>query len=358
MAEKAFSQKHRRGAVICGAYGMGNAGDDAVLAAICAALRRIDGDMPITVLARRPGETALRFGVEAVHPFAVLRWLRAMRRAALFLSGGGSLLQDVTSRRSLRYYLFTIRMARRRGCAVQLYGCGVGPLLREASRRRTAETLNACADVVTLRDEASLEALRALGVTGPRLLLAADPALSLPPSAGEPERAAGFVLREWPGVHGHIGAFAACARHVWETYRREPVFFCLAPGDRAPARAVCDRLEAEGVPCSLSVDSRRVGRMSLVLSMRLHGLVFALRDGVPAAGIGYDPKVDAFCAEAGFPCLDLGAVTGEALCALADEAVRLDGEALAAAAEKLRRRELTNGRAAAQLLEDQSSRSE
>ena len=58
------SRPPRRGAVICGAYGMDNAGDDAVLTAIVAQLRRIDGDMPITVLAHQPKKTAARFGVE------------------------------------------------------------------------------------------------------------------------------------------------------------------------------------------------------------------------------------------------------------------------------------------------------
>ena len=45
----------RNGAVLAGAYGMSNAGDDASLMAIAAALRRLERDMPITVVSRRPG---------------------------------------------------------------------------------------------------------------------------------------------------------------------------------------------------------------------------------------------------------------------------------------------------------------
>lgn len=350
MSKQFSSRKPRRGAVICGAYGMGNAGDDAVLAAVVASLRQVERDMPVTVLARQPEAVARRFGVQAVHPLRILRWMAAMRRSKLFLSGGGSLLQDVTSRRSLFYYLLTIRLAKKSGCAVQLYGCGVGPLLRERSRRETASVLNACADVITLRDGQSAALLREIGVTVPPVRVAADPALSLPPAKGEREKAAGFALRDWPGFREHIPALAACAEYVWKTYRREPVFLCLASEDRAPARAVCRLLEEKGVPCSVSVDSRRASRMSFLISMRLHGLVFALRDGIPAAGIRYDPKVSAFCREAGLPCLALEDVSEERLRALADAAAHLDGEALAAAAEELRRRELANSRAAAQLL--------
>ena len=349
MTTRASARRERRGAVICGAYGMGNAGDEAVLASIAASLRRIEADMPVTVLSRRPEAEGRRIGGEGVHPLRVLRWMRAMKRARLFISGGGSLLQNVTSRRSLAYYLFTIRLAKKCGCAVQLYGCGIGPLLDERARRDTALTLNTCADIITVRDEASAELLRELGVSAPRILLAADPALSLPPGQGEREKCVGFVLRDWPGLGERLPALAAAARRCYECYRLTPVFFCFAPADRGPARAACRLLAAEGIPCSTSVDARRAGRMSLVISMRLHGLIFALRDGAPAAGISYDPKVDAFCREAGLPCLPLELAGEEALTALIDEAALLDGESLSSALGRLKRRERVNEAAAAQL---------
>ena len=90
--------------------------------------------------------------------------------------------------------------------------------------------------------------------------------------------------------------------------------------------------------------------MAVVLSMRLHGLVFALRDGVSAAGISYDPKVEAFCSEAGMPLVKLENVTAQALCELADFAMHMDGEHLSAAARTLRQREQVNAAAAAELL--------
>ncbi len=233
---------------------------------------------------------------------------------------------------------------------MQLYGCGVGPLEDENSRDAAARTLNDCADVITLRDEESAEELKNLGVDKPRVLLAADPALAGASAAGEREKAVGFALRSWEGFWSHVPDFGLAARYAWETYRLRPVFLCLAPGDREAARSVCEALE--DVPVSVSVDSRRVGRMSLVISMRLHGLVFALRDGVPAAGVSYDPKVSAFCRQAGLPCLSLADAEAEALCRLIDEAAQLDGEELRSSARKLAERERVNGRAAAQLLSD------
>lgn len=44
----------RSGVVVCGAYGMGNSGDEAILDAIVAELRSIDPLMPVTVMTRDP----------------------------------------------------------------------------------------------------------------------------------------------------------------------------------------------------------------------------------------------------------------------------------------------------------------
>ena len=338
----------RRGILICGAYGMHNAGDDAVLAAIRAALRRLDETAPVTVIARGGKKTGRAAAMAGINRLNAPRWLWAMGRAKLFILGGGSLLQDVTSRRSLWYYLIMLRCAKAMGCAAMLYGVGAGPILREKERQRAGAILNACADVIVVRDGDSLKTLADWGVTEPRVLLGADPALSLPASSGERERKAGFVLRGWPGFWAHVPEFAQAVRYVYERYKLPPVFFCLAPEDRQAVKSVC--VELDGVPYTVSADPRRVGRMAAVLSMRLHGLVFALRDGVPAAGVSYDPKVDAFCKEAGFPMVALEDVTAESLTELADFAMHMDGEHLSASARTLLSREKTNAAAAAELL--------
>lgn len=307
------SHSPRRGVVICGAYGMDNAGDDAVLSAIVDELRRIDRNIPITVMARKPKETAARFGIDAVHPLRLHQWLAAMNHAALFISGGGSLLQDVTSRRSLFYYLAAIRLAKRQGCHVMLYGCGIGPLIRKRSRTKTAEILNTCADVITVRDGQSEALLREIGVTAPPVHRSADPALSAAVDGRDRERSIGFVVREWRGFEARLSALAAAAWYAGEAYRLTPVFLCLSPDDRNAARTLCKALEDAGVSCSVSSDARRIARMSLVVSMRLHGLIFSLRSGTPACGLSYDPKVSAFCAEACLPVLDWDALTADAL---------------------------------------------
>ena len=48
-------KKKKYGVLICGAYGKGSAGDDAILKAILAQMKAIDRDMPVYVMSHDPG---------------------------------------------------------------------------------------------------------------------------------------------------------------------------------------------------------------------------------------------------------------------------------------------------------------
>ena len=62
----------RDGVVICGAYGKGNGGDNAILDAIVAQLRHIDPDLPICALSRTPKETRAAACVDSLYTFRLL----------------------------------------------------------------------------------------------------------------------------------------------------------------------------------------------------------------------------------------------------------------------------------------------
>lgn len=67
-----------------------------------------------------------------------------------------------------------------------MYGCGIGPVLREQHRKLAASVLNASVDVITLREPDSLKELQSMGVTKPEILLTAGPGPD-PPAASEDE---------------------------------------------------------------------------------------------------------------------------------------------------------------------------
>ncbi len=355
-------RKARDGVVVCGAYGRGNAGDDAILEAILQEMRAIDPDMPVTVLSKDPAATRLAYRVRSIHRSHVLSWRRAMRQSVLYLNGGGSLIQDVTSRRSLWYYLFNIRSAHALGCRVQMYGCGIGPVTRDNHRRMAARTLNRCVDVITLREPDSQAELAAMGVTKPRILLTADPALTLAAAredetdsvllrAGIPPHGKHlcFALRRWPGFEEKAPTIRAAAAYAYETYGLTPVFLSVEKHQDPGA----GRLAAQGleIPHYFLDDAGGAGtiigalsRMEAVVSMRLHALIFAAGQGIPLAGIVYDPKVSAFLRYIGQEQFaDLSALTAEGLCRMIDRAVEQSRDTAGQAEAVRRLREMERG---------------
>ena len=194
----------RYAVAICGAYGRGNSGDEAILEAILSEVRGIDPDIPIYVLSKNPKETRVLRRVRTVHTYNAPAFFRLSRRIKLYINGGGSLIQDVTSRRSLWYYLYTIATAKKHGARVVMYGCGIGPVNYPSDRKLSARVISRYVDVITLREDNSRDELDAMGVTGPEVLLAADPALSLPP-----HRKSGWTARCSPPGWIRMGSMSA-----------------------------------------------------------------------------------------------------------------------------------------------------
>jgi len=305
----------RAGVVLCGAYGRGNAGDEAILKAIVTELRTLDSDLPICVMSRNPKQARKTCRVESVYTFHYPAYRRRMSQAKLYINGGGSLIQNVTSRRSLWFYLSTLKTGRKRGCRVMMYGCGIGPLLRDADRRYAARIINRTVDVITLRDNHSMNELKSMGVSTPRIVLAADPTVSLPAASAEGartklcraglkpdagQRYLGVTVRPWPGFEQKAPIIARAVTHAYEQYGLIPVFIPIeAKQDTGAAAQVAAHLGS--VPHAVLSDCAQAeqaialfSQMDMVLSMRLHALVFSAVRGVPLVGIVYDPKVSSF----------------------------------------------------------------
>ncbi|MBQ8263773.1 MAG: polysaccharide pyruvyl transferase CsaB [Oscillospiraceae bacterium] len=366
-AEKAGEKS---GVLICGAYGMHNAGDEAILEAILAEMRSIDSDMPLTVMTREPKATALLHHVKALHTFNIFGFAKAMRRSVLYINGGGSLIQDVTSTRSLRYYLFSLRAAKKRGCKVLMYGCGIGPVSRKSNRRASADFINRYVDVITLREEHSLRELREYGVDKPEIIVASDPALFIKP-AREREidrfmESQGlekdgdyicFCLRNWQGYSEKAPIFGRAAAYAMEKYGLRPVFLSVnsrtdGPASRQAAASLGSAAAVIDGEISTAMTVGIISRMKAVVSMRLHALIFAASQSVPVAGISYDPKVRAFLDYIGQDgnCESFESISYERLCAMIDSAAAADSAAIREATERIMAIESRNREAARRLL--------
>jgi polysaccharide pyruvyl transferase CsaB len=290
--------------LFCGYYGLGNAGDEAVLAASVGLFRERKPDLPLAVLSAAPQETRSTLKVEAFPRMQPPVVLREIRRSGLFLSGGGSLLQDRTSLKSLLYYLSLLDLARRAGVRTMVFAQGIGPLERPAARRWTARVLSKV-DAITVRDADSAELLREIGIEGkgmPEIEVTADPVFALAPEVTERVNAAaaqrptiGVSLRPWPGVETILDPLAdALGRlegeatvQAWPLYPAQDTPICEGLGRRLPGLAVVREPLSPGEWMALA------GWTDAVVGMRLHALIFAAARAVPVLGISYDPKVDA-----------------------------------------------------------------
>jgi len=373
LPEERAKVNSRRGILICGSYGHGNAGDEAILEAIIASFRSKDPAMPITVLSRSPEDTEKRHGVKAIYKFNMPAVFAAMRRSKLFISGGGSLIQDVTSSRSLYYYLYTIKMAKVLGCKVIMYGCGIGPVSRPFNRKMARIVIDRFVDSITLREADSLKELRAFGVKHPRTQVASDPALTLDKAPDEEINAAMeklglkpdgnylcIVPRKWPGFEKKAESFAKCADAIHAKYGYETLFLSIDHKNDAMAAEIIARhmkspyiIAPDVLPPHLTIGI--LSRMEAVISMRLHGLIFSAGQGVPLVGVSYDPKVNSFLRYIGSSsCIDLRGLTGERLINEAEKALSQSAEERSRRIEKLRRMESINLTEALDLLEEEA----
>lgn len=313
----------RTGILISGFYGFGNIGDEAVLAGMARSLRARLGGVPLTVLSGDREATVATHGVEAVGRTDVAAVVRAMRRARLFISGGGSLLQDVTSARSAFYYLGVLRLAVSLVPRSMIYAAGIGPLRRLAIRA-LARTVLGRLDAVTVRDADSAALVRAL-VPRAVPLLSADPAVVLEAApddradrilarlgiAGQP--LLGVAVRPWGGdafLNPLAGALSRAAARLGARI----VILPFHPGLDLPISrdlaAACGGVVVED-PLTPEEALALVARMQVLVGLRLHALLLAAVAGTPPVGLVYDPKVTALFRELGVEeALPLGAGAG------------------------------------------------
>lgn len=303
-------------AVISGYYGYGNLGDDAILLAIQQQMARSDRPIELHVLSRRPEHTAKQYGLRAIQRFNPFQVLRALRECDVLISGGGSLLQDKTSTRSLLYYITLIHLAKRLGKPVFMYANGIGPISREKNRRKVRDCVALC-DVVTLRDKDSLEELKALGVTRQDMVITGDPVFTLPPPEQEgdslsglgiehPNGVIGISVRSIPDMANFPGEFArVCDRLIRE--RGKAIVFLIMqesidePISRAVQQLMSEPSYIRKAPGDLPSMLNLIRDMDAIIAMRLHTIIFAANVNVPVIGCNYDPKVASMLNILGLP---------------------------------------------------------
>lgn len=296
--------------LLCGYYGEHNLGDDALLEALIGQLPK---QWQPLITAHDQGQVEARHHRPTVQRRGLASVLRALRRCDGLVLGGGSLLQDSTSLRSLIYYACLIISARLQGKPVLLWGQGLGPLKRRISRWIVRAVLP-LASAISWRDPQSQRLAQQLGVSAP---CGSDPVWALTPG-------------QWRGAHGPI---VLCWRptpllttETWQPLlsaldslvKAEPREVLWVPFHQHQDQGLLADLQRRGVispelaarsreqPVSTVEEAQALfSGAGLVVAMRLHGLILAALSGSPCAALSYDPKVSAAAAAIGCPCSDL-----------------------------------------------------
>lgn len=312
--------------LISGYYGFNNIGDESILKAVTSSLKEglLDSEeskykgVEITVLSNDPKGTAEKYHVRSANRKSILTIVKEVIKCNLLISGGGSLLQDVTSKKSILYYLFIMWLAKIFGKDYFVYSQGIGPINEKFNRRLTCKVLKKAAGIV-VRDEASKEFLLELGIPSEKVVVTADPVLSLKPVSLERGkeilRNEGFSRREGANLVGFAvkekkldSEFVEELKLAIETLVREkncqvvliPFFF---KEDMAVIEELERRLKSAGLgECVCAVKHKYltdemmslIGSMDVLVGVRLHSLIHAAIMGVPMIGISYDPKVNSF----------------------------------------------------------------
>lgn len=310
------ADKAQEGGVLLGGYyGFDNLGDDALLRAAITRVKATYPDTPICALTAKGKKDSLKFGVRCAKRYSPTSLRREIRKAAVVVFGGGTLLQNGTSRRSILYYLSILLYAQKNGVPCELWGNGIGNIGGRYYRRKTARALSGCR-YLEFRDRASAKEaermLREFGSNIPQISVSDDLASHLEPCSEERlsyilsrlglDRTAPIAVVAVRGTEKQ-GFKNVMERHVSVIVAEKltPVFIPMFPDeDLELCRNICKRRGGVvAYPLSVSDAIGLIGHATVVLAMRYHACVFAKRMGTPFVGYGSEPKIERFCRERG-----------------------------------------------------------
>jgi polysaccharide pyruvyl transferase CsaB len=299
--------------VISGYYGYNNVGDEAILKSIITALRCEDPNIDIVVLSNDVDYTKNTYNVNAVNRWKILEIYKELRKSDGLISGGGSLLQDATSNRPVKYYTGIIGIAKLARKPVFIYAQGVGPIHNGANKKITKYFMER-ANYITLRDEESKELVQSIGVTK-NIDVVPDPVMGFEIEDFESnicdkygENYASISVRDWSKAKvDFLDKIAKTCDELADNGFNVVFLPMHGEYDDKTSKKVIEMMKnnAEVFPYDASIEEKIIciKKCKLMIGMRLHALIFAASVNTPMIGISYDPKIDSFLKLVNQPCI-------------------------------------------------------
>lgn len=291
-------------AIVCGYYGKGNGGDEALLASL---LQMLPAHVKPLVLSGNPAETQSRYGVDACDRMAATAILKTLRQSDAFIWGGGSLIQDVTSALSPLYYLGLMALAQRLGLKTIAWAQGIGPLKRSQTRWLARQVFANCT-AISVRDSGSASLLADWQISA---VLAPDPVWALhgepvPGLWDLPAPRVAVALRPHPQLTP--ARLEAIAQALVSFQQATQAYMLLIPfqpvQDLVIAQALHERFPAHSKVLILTDPQQLKGvfqGVEMTIAMRFHGLIMAAAAECRCYALSYDPKVSQLMQDLNLP---------------------------------------------------------
>lgn len=314
--------------IICGYYGQGNVGDEALLVSILSQLRELFSPQTVRrnpeeeippvsdhnrfyqtiVVSANPKKTQKDYPVDRAYSrWGIIRQVLSLGKDDVFIWGGGSLIQDVTGWKSPLYYLTLMKLAQLKGAKTIALAQGIGPIRNPIIKWLTRLVLANC-NGISVRDNDSARILEKWKL---KFITAADPVWALDSiiPSGELE----LQLPPPPRIAVNLRQHPLLTPQKLETLiqtllQLQQVTKCnilLLPFQPSQDLSVCQRV-AERIPnCQiLHLENPRklkglFSRLDMLIGMRLHSLIMAASEGCKCFALSYDPKVTSLMKEVG-----------------------------------------------------------
>ena len=301
--------------ILTGYYGHDNAGDTALMFTIINNIAEKNKNYKICVLAKNPKKLQRYIddcftNIVTKSRFNIFHMKKAIRSSKALVFGGGTLLQDNTSTRSLSYYLWLLKTAQKYNKKTILYANGIGPLYLEKNIEKVKNVMQNIT-LATIRDEPSYNLLLDMGVDSGKIYSTADEVITIGQNKHWDAYKRDFreyikgdyvviSVRKWKGATAaFLAEFTAAIDIICRETKLIPVYVIMEPkNDRALSEHMAT-LHSKGYViksdgCDIEKILTVIRSSTAVISMRLHTLIFAAVFGVPMIGISYDPKVQSF----------------------------------------------------------------
>lgn len=290
--------------LISGYYGFHNTGDELVLQEIIRGLKDSNPNVKITVLSADPEHTRNKYAVEAKDRWSFFQVIKGIIKTDVLISGGGSLLQDKTSKNGIIYYLGIIFLGKVFAKKVVVFSQGVGPVTNSRNVYFLKKSLS-LTDYISVRDEDSLELLKKIGIKKD-IILSGDPVFLIETkdedtrnelwkqfALEEEKKLITVSLRPWDNIDKIIEETKIfLERFDRDVYQVRYLSFHEGEDDKIIAGKVPEEEVLKG-PTKPEDLASLIGFSELTIGMRLHSLILAAAQSVKFISISYDPKVDA-----------------------------------------------------------------